>query len=106
MNIDNLGVSGDGEEELHAEKHQRVLRCLQRAQYGLDGRRYKGAICMQYPLRSHSLATSEQKDLFLSFFEKDLLGATDAGLPPPNVEVFCIHGSQVLALFVMLLMMT
>ena len=44
--------------------------------------------------------------LFLSFFEKDLLGATDAGLPPPNVEVFCIHGSQVLALFVMLLMMT
>jgi len=26
---------------------------------------------------------------------KDLLGATDAGLPPPNVEVFCIHGSQV-----------
>ena len=43
--------------------------------------------------------------LFLSFFEKDLLGATDAGLPPPNVEVFCIHGSQVLALFVMLLMM-
>ena len=38
MNIDNLGVGGDGEEELHAEEHQRVLRCLQRAQYGLDGR--------------------------------------------------------------------
>ena len=34
----NLGVGGDGEEELHTEKHQRVLRCLQRAQYGLDGR--------------------------------------------------------------------
>ena len=34
----NLGVGGDGEEELHAEEHQRVLRCLQRAQYGLDGR--------------------------------------------------------------------
>ena len=65
--------------------------------------------CMQHPLGSiwfKSLVTCDNNDLFLSFFEKDLLGATDAGLPPPNVEVFCIHGSQVLALFVMLLMMT
>ena len=71
MNIDNLGVSGDGEEELHAEKHQRVLRCLQRAQYGLDGRRYKGVICMQYPLKSScfkSLATCEHKDLVVLIF--------------------------------------
>ena len=68
MNIDNLGVSGDGEEELHAEKHQRVLRCLQRTQYGLDGRRYKGAICTQYPLGFKSVATCGHKDLVVLIF--------------------------------------
>ena len=71
MNIDNLGVGGDGEEELHAEEHRRVLRCLQRAQYGLDGRWYKGVICMHYPLKSNcfkSLATCEHKDLVVFIF--------------------------------------
>ena len=35
-----VGVGGDGEEELHPDKHRRVLWRIQRTQHGHDGRRY------------------------------------------------------------------
>ena len=38
-----VGVGGDGEEELHPDKHRRVLWRIQRAQHGHDGQWYKGS---------------------------------------------------------------